>query len=71
MPMITLHIDNVENPIQQHTVYTNEVDASLFTTDTTTSCDYNISIDTSNLNNSHENKANTILPRRIHSKSKH
>ena len=28
--------------MQQHTVYTNEVDVSLFTTDTTTPCDYNI-----------------------------
>ena len=46
------------------------MDASLFTTDTTKSCDYNISIDTSNLNNSHKNKANTIPPRGIHSKSK-
>ena len=33
--------------MQQHTVYTNEVDTSLFTTDTTTPCDYNISVDTS------------------------
>ena len=33
---ITQHIDNLEDPTQQHTVYTNEVDASLFTTDTTT-----------------------------------
>ena len=53
---ITQHINSLENPIQQHTVYTNEVDASLFTMDTTTPCDYNISIDTSNLNNPHENK---------------
>ena len=35
--------------MQQHTVYTNEVDASLFTTDTTTPCDYNISVDIYNL----------------------
>ena len=68
---ITQHINNLEDPIQQHTVYTNKVDASLFTTDTTTSCDYNISIDTSNLNNSHENKSNTTPSREIHSKSKH
>ena len=47
------------------------MDASLFTTDTTTSCDYNISINMSNLNNSHENKAHTIQSRGIHSKSKH
>ena len=65
------HINNLEDPIQQHTVYTNEVDASLFTMDTTTPCDYNISIDTSNLNNPHENKANTVPSRGIHSKSKH
>ena len=39
--------------------------------DTTTPCDYNISVDTPNLNNSHENKSNTIPSRGIHSKSKH
>ena len=54
--------------MQQHTVYTNEVDASLFTTDTTIPCDYNISVDMSNLNSSHENKPNTIPSRGIHSK---
>ena len=52
-------------------VYTNEVDASLFTMDTTTPCDYNISVDMPNLNNSHKNKSNTIPSRGIHSKSKH
>ena len=36
--------------MQQYTVYTNEVDASLFTTDTTTPCDYNISVDMPNSN---------------------
>ena len=68
---ITQHINNLEDPIQQHTVHTNEVDASLFTMDTTTPCDYNISIDMSNSNNPHENKTNTIQSREIHSKSKH
>ena len=68
---ITQHVNNLEDPMQQHTVYTNEVDASLFTTDTTTPCDYNISVDMQNLNNSHENKSDTILARGIHSKSKH
>ena len=38
---ITQHVNNLEDPMQQHTVYTNEVDASLFTTDTTTPRDYN------------------------------
>ena len=55
---ITQHIDNLEDPTQQHTVYTNEVDASLFTTDTTTSCDYNIATGMPNLNNPQENKTN-------------
>ena len=53
------HVDNLDDPMQQHTVYTNEVDASLFTTDTTIPCDYNISVDMSNPNSSHENKSNT------------
>ena len=57
--------------MQQHTVYTNEVDASLFTTDTTTPCDYNISIDMPTKNNPQENKINTIQPRGIHTQSKH
>ena len=60
---ISQHVDNLEDPMQQHTVYTNEVDASLFTTDTTTPCDYNISGDMPNLNTSHENKSNTIPSR--------
>ena len=68
---ITQHVDNLDDPMQQHTVYTNGVDASLFTTDTTTPCDYNINVDMSNLNSSHENKTHTTLSRGIHSKSKH
>ena len=57
--------------MQQHAVYINEVDASLFTMDTTTPCDYNISVDTPNSSNSHKNKSNTKLLRGMHSKSKH
>ena len=68
---ITQHIDNLKDPIQQHTVYTNEVDASLFTMDTTTPCDYNISFDMPTSNNLQENKTNPIQPRGIHSKNKH
>ena len=68
---ITQHVDNLDDPMQQHTVYTNEVDASSFTTDTTTPCDYNINIDMPNLNSSHENKPHTTPSRGIHSKSKH
>ena len=68
---IAQYVNNLDDPMQQHTVYTNEVDASLFTTDTTTPCDYNINVDMSNLNSSHENKPHTTLSRGIHSKSKH
>ena len=68
---ITQHIDSLEDPTQQHTVYTNEVDASLFTTDTTTPCDYNISTDILNLNNFQESKTNNIQSMGIHSQSKH
>ena len=44
-------MDTLEDPMQQYTVYTNEVEASLFTMDTTTPCDYNISIDMPTSNN--------------------
>ena len=55
---IMQHIDNLEDPTQQHTVYTNEVDASLFTMDTTIPCDYDISTDILDLNNLQESKTN-------------
>ena len=44
---ITQHINNLGDPTQQHTLYTHEVDASLFTTDTAP-CNYNITADTPN-----------------------
>ena len=67
---ITQHIDNLEDPTQQHTVYTNEVDASLFITDTTTSYDY-ITTSMPNSNNPQETKTNITQPMGIHSQSKH
>ena len=68
---ITQHINNLEDPTQQHTVYTNEVDASLFAMDTTTPCDYNISTDIQNSDKLRKNKTNTIQSMGIHSQSKH
>ena len=68
---ITEHINNLEDLTQQHTVCINEVDASLFTTDTITPCDYNITTDMPNLNNSQETKTNITQPMGIHSQSKH
>ena len=65
---IIQHINNLEDPTQQHTVYTDEVDASLFTTDTTTPCDYNISPDILNSDKLQENKINTTQPMGIYSK---
>ena len=47
------------------------MDASLFTTDTTTPCDYNISTDIQNLDKPQENKTNTTQSMGIHSQSKH
>ena len=67
---ITQYIDNLEDPTQQHTVYTNEADGSLFTTDTTTPCDFNISPDILNSDKLQENKINTTQPMGIHSQSK-
>ena len=37
------HINNLEDPMQPNTLYTLEEDASLFTSNTATPCDYNIS----------------------------
>ena len=68
---ITQHINNLEDPTQQHIVYTHEVDESLFTTDTTTPCDYNITTDLLNSDNSQESKPNITQPMEIHSQSKH
>ena len=73
MPTIicTQHINNLEDPTQQHTLYTQEVDASLFITDTTTLCDYNITDDVLNSDTIPESKSKITQPIRIHSQSKH
>ena len=39
---ITQNINNLDDQMQQNTLYTMEEDASLFTSDTATPCDYNI-----------------------------
>ena len=52
-------------------MYTHEVDASLFTTDTATLCDYNITTDLLNFDNPQESKTNIIQLSGIHSQSKH
>ena len=68
---ITQHINNLEDPMQQTTLYTREEDASLFTTNTTAPCDYNIMKGVPNSDISSENKSKIILPMGIHLQSKH
>ena len=67
---ITQDINNLEDPTQQHTLCTQEVDASLFTTDTATLCDYNITDDVLNSDTIPESKSKITQPIGIHSHSK-
>ena len=57
--------------MQQNTLYTQEEDASLFTTDTTAPCYYNITKGVPNSDTILENKSKIISPMGIHSQSKH
>ena len=68
---ITQHINNLEDSMQQNTLYTWEEDASLFTTNTATPCDYNITKGVPNSDTILENKSQIISPMGIHSHSKH
>ena len=68
---ITQHINNLEDPTQQHTLHTQKVDASLFTTDTTTLCDYNIINDVLSSDTILESKSIITQPMGIHSQSIH
>ena len=68
---ITQHINNLEDPMQQNTLYTWEEDVSLFITDTAAPCDYNITNSVPNSNTILENKSKIISPMGIHSESKH
>ena len=56
---ITQHINNLADTTQQNTLYTIEEDASLFTSDTTTPCEYNITkpIQTSHTISDRESKS--------------
>ena len=67
---ITQHINNLD-PTQQHILYTQEAGASLFTTDTTTLCNYNITDDVLNSDSIPQSKSKITQPIGIHSQSKH
>ena len=64
-------MNNLEDATQQHTLYTQEADASLFTTGTTTLCDYNITDDVPHSYSILESKSQITQPMGIHSQSKH
>ena len=68
---ITQHINNLDDQIQQNTLYTMEEDASLFTSDTATPCDYNITNGVQNSDTISEDKSKIISPMGIHLQSKH
>ena len=68
---ITPHINNLEDPMQLNTLYTQEEDASLFTSDTTTPSDYNITNGAPNSDTILENKSKIISPMGIHLQSNH
>ena len=67
----TQHINNLDDPMQQNTLYTMEEDASLFTSDTATPHDYNITSGVLNSNTISEDKSKIIPPMGIHSQNKH
>ena len=56
---------------QQNTLYTMEEEASLFTSDTATPWDYNITKGVQKSNTISEEKSKIISPMEIHSQSKH
>ena len=68
---ITQHINNLDDSTQQNTLYTMEEDASLFTSDTTTPCDYNITKIVQNSDTISEGKPKITTPMGIHLQSKH
>ena len=68
---ITQHINNLDDHTQQNTLYTMEEDASVFTIDTATPCDYNITNGVQNSDTTSEGNFKIISPMGIHSQSKH
>ena len=61
----------LSNSTQQNTLYTMEEDASLFTSNTTTPCNYNITKVVQNSDTISKVKSKFTIPMGIHSQSKH
>ena len=57
--------------MQQNTLYTMEEDASSFTSNTATPCDYNITNGVQNSDTISENMSKIIIPMGIHLQNKH
>ena len=68
---ITQHINNLDDHTQQNTLYTTEEDVSLFTSNTATPCDYNITNGVQNSDAILEGKPKIISPMGIRLQSKH
>ena len=68
---ITQHINNLDDSTQQNTLYTMEEDASFFTSDTTTPCDYNITKVVQNSDTISKGKSKFTTPMGIHLQSNH
>ena len=68
---ITQHINNLADNTQQNTFYAMEENASLFTSDTTTPCDFIVTEDTLDLEINSKCKSNSKTLLGIHSQSKH
>ena len=70
---IAQHINNLADSTQQNTLYAMEENASLFTSDAATPCDFNITVETLDLeiNSKHKLDSKTLLGIHSHSKYKY
>ena len=68
---ITQHINNIADSTQQNTLYAMEENASLFTSDTTNPCNFNITEDTPDLGINSKCKLDSKTLLEIHLQSKH
>ena len=68
---ISQQLQSLGDPQQQHTVYTEETDSSLFTMDTSTQCHFNITTSDSEIHNQINQNNNDSNSKGIHFYSKH
>ena len=68
---ISQQLQSLADSAQQHTLYTNEMDTSLFTTDTATQCEFNITPSNLDTEHSHDIPSHHNNNTGIHCYSKH